>query len=380
MYECPEVSSFTGLSCFRHGAAFDKMGYYSIFLNVLMSMHYLGLITTINDTISICIYFGLLCNGTSNLAAAWNDIEHNLDFARGWLSEKEESTRIFSLLILLEDRRRSNIKSKQVLWGCCKLPRYQYGNYGTSIVEEIALIHSSVKDFILQRSRPVVKQMDSDEQHRHLYNTLNRIKGIGPLSYNQLWHSFCLSGVLPIAYIQSTAVTPSAGTAQLIQTYYPKCKTDRALISKLHDVKGIIYGMGMTRISSFILENAMCEIWRLGSRTKLATESMSDEKRKSGFCSAEFHNAMVLSLPTKCPDIYYTNPFTKEWQHLFRLGDKGLQMRPSFLDNSDSCSATLSCEISYSTDEREAMDVSWSGTYLKRGQASPSVWFIQHKT
>lgn len=41
-YQSPEVSRFTGLSCFKYGTAFDKMGYYSCFLNILLSMHYLG--------------------------------------------------------------------------------------------------------------------------------------------------------------------------------------------------------------------------------------------------------------------------------------------------------------------------------------------------
>jgi hypothetical protein len=35
VHSCPDVAAFTGLRCFKHGAAFDKMGYYSIFLNFL---------------------------------------------------------------------------------------------------------------------------------------------------------------------------------------------------------------------------------------------------------------------------------------------------------------------------------------------------------
>lgn len=82
VYNCPEVTRFTGLKSVKYGAAFDKMGYYSIYLNVFLSMHYLGLVQTVDDAISLCIYFGLLCNGTSNLAATWKDLSHNLDFVR----------------------------------------------------------------------------------------------------------------------------------------------------------------------------------------------------------------------------------------------------------------------------------------------------------
>ena len=375
-YACPEVSRFTGLQCFRHGAAFDKMGYYSIFLNVLMSMHYLGLISNIDDTISLCIYFGLLCNGTSNLAAAWKDVEQNIDFCREWLSGKEKNTRLFSLLILLENRRRSTIQNNQILIGCCKLPRFQYSNYGTNIVNEIDSVHSKLKAFVRKRLRPTsTRHTDSDDLHKNLFKCMNTIKGIGPLSYNQLWQCLCLSGVLPITYIYSISVAPSSGPAKLIQTYYNECKTDRALISKLHEVKGNIHAMGMNRINSFILENKMCEIWRLGAKTKLATESMTVDQRKAGFGSDELHNALVSSLPTKNPDIYYKNPFTGEWQHLFRLGDKGLQMRPSFLDNSDSGSSTLTCEISYNNNG-EQMEISWSGSYLKKKKTTGDTLFI----
>jgi hypothetical protein len=85
---CPDIVRFTGLPCFKHGAAFDKMGYYSILLNVFLSMHYMGIITTIDDSISLCMYFGLLCNGTSNLAATWMDLCHHEKFAKDWCSKK----------------------------------------------------------------------------------------------------------------------------------------------------------------------------------------------------------------------------------------------------------------------------------------------------
>jgi hypothetical protein len=49
---------------FKHGAAFDKMGYFSILLNVFMSMFYMDILKMIDDSISLCMYFGLVCNGT----------------------------------------------------------------------------------------------------------------------------------------------------------------------------------------------------------------------------------------------------------------------------------------------------------------------------
>jgi hypothetical protein len=57
-YSCHDIAEFTGLSCFKHGAAFDKMGYYSIFMNVFCSLHYLGFIQNVDDSISLSIFLG----------------------------------------------------------------------------------------------------------------------------------------------------------------------------------------------------------------------------------------------------------------------------------------------------------------------------------
>jgi hypothetical protein len=103
--------------------------------------------------------------------------------------------------------------------------------------------------------------------------------------------------------------------------------------------------------------------------------SMSDKDRKRGYASDSFHAALKSTIPTKNPDIYYENPFTKEWQHLFRICDNALQMRPSFLDNSDTSSVTLQCHITY-IGEEDIMTVSVNGTYLKREKLCPRSLFI----
>lgn len=374
-YQCHEVAQFAGLSCIKHGAAFDKMGYYSVFLNVLLSFHYLRIIQTVDDVISLCIYFGLLCNGTSNLAAAWKDIEADKEYALEYLSHHKKNTSLFSLLIKMEENRRKKDSINTKNLGSCKLPRYQYANYSAHIVQEIDLIHCFIKDFMYQNNRTSFSTADSDYHHGQLYDTLQTVKGIGPLSYNQLWHSLCLSGILPLNYIQSLAVAATSGPGKLIQTFYPKCKSERALLIKMNEVKGVINGLGLTRINKFVLENGMCELYRLGVRTKLVTQKMNVQERRRGYASEQFHDALVRSPPTKNPDLYFLNPFTMEWQHLFRVGDKGLQMRPSFLDNCDTSSSNLNVVISYGKDD-EVMTVSIDGPYLKKARMDPSILFI----
>jgi hypothetical protein len=376
-HSCPEITVFTGLSCFKHGAAFDKMGYYSIFINVLLSFHYLGIVTDIDDSISMCIYFGLLCNGTSNLAAAWTDIHKHLDFAFQWCHEHNDSTRLLNLLVYLEKERRRKDKTSKIMYGCCKMPRFQYANYTSNILEDADMVHCYVKDFLGQKEGNEVKLREKDilGQHSELFKSLSHIKGIGPLSFNQFWHALCLSGVLPIKYFHCSAVAPNSGPAKLIQTFYPNCNSAQSCLKKLHEVKNKISGFGMKKITDFVLENMFCEMWRLGNKSLIATKTMDTKLREGAFMSEEFHEAMINSHPTKNPDLYFKNPFNESYQHLFRVGTDELLMRPSFLDNSDTSSTTVRCNIVYA-EEDGTIDVSWTGEFVRQSKDTPCHWFV----
>lgn len=238
------------------------------------------------------------------------------------------------------------------------------------------MIHSYIKDFLCQHDRTLYARGQPEYHHGQLFETLRNVKGIGPLSYNQLWHCLCLSGILPLSFVQSLAVSPTSGPGKLIQTFYPKCTSEKALLAKITEVTGAMHGLGLTRINNFILENGMCEIYRLGVATKIATMKMTAEDRKRGYASEQFHDALVCSPPTKKTDLYFLNPFTKEWQHLFRVYDKGIQMRPSFLDNPDTSSSYLNVKITYGKVD-ECMTVNIDGTYIKKEKINPSSLFIK---
>lgn len=275
----------------------------------------------------------------------------------------------------IEEQRRLKENCTHINLGCCKLPRYQYSNYGQCIVRAVDSVHQTIKKFVQLNNCGMLLSSDTDDHHRRLFEKLKNTKGIGPLSYNQLWHCLCLSGMLPFSYMQSSAICPNSGPGKLIQTYYPKCKSEKALLAKLNEVRGNIRNLGMERITNFLLENGMCELYRLGVRTKLATQSMDVEQRKQGYASHDFHNFMIHSSPTKNPDIYVCNPFTDEWEHLFRVGEKCLEMRPSFLDNSDTSSSLLRCDITYDR-SNENIVVTIKGPYLKKENIEPSSLFI----
>jgi hypothetical protein len=118
----------------------------------------------------------------------------------------------------------------------------------------------------------------------------------------------------------------------------------------------------------------MCELTRLGNKSRLASKNMSNKERKDGFLSDEFVKALIESKPTKNPDIYYINPFTGEYQHVFRIIKKDLLMRLSFLDNDIRSSVVVNCSIT-NCETTGKVDVSWSGDYVRRSKESPSSWF-----
>jgi hypothetical protein len=126
---CEEVTSLCGVRCFKSVAGFEKIGYYSIVLNVFFSLFYSKIIENIDDSISLCMYFGLLCNGTSNLCSVWTKVKDHLQFATDFCSSKPgDDTCIFHLLTIPgKDSMNEHV-------GNCKLHRYQFANYSEAIL------------------------------------------------------------------------------------------------------------------------------------------------------------------------------------------------------------------------------------------------------
>jgi hypothetical protein len=143
---CEDIKSFCGTSCFKSGAAFDKMGYYSIFVNVFMTMFYKEIISNVDDFISLCMYFGLLCNGTSSLVAIWNYMQRNLEYANEWCFRKKDKTRLFRLLVFFDKEGRGD--RTNALVGNCKLPRFQFANYSDNIIDQATNIHDILTKFL----------------------------------------------------------------------------------------------------------------------------------------------------------------------------------------------------------------------------------------
>jgi hypothetical protein len=204
---------------------------------------------------------------------------------------------------------------------------------------------------------------------------LKKFKGIGPLSFNQFWHSLCLCGILPPSYIESSVVGQGSGPAKLIQTFYPSVKSSDHLLKKLIEVKNAISSLGLKRISEFFIENEMCEIWRLANRHKLLSKTMTLQEKCQAFMSSEFSRSMKEGDATRNPDLYFCNPYTGTYQHLFRVHNKELVMRLSYVDNCPTSSIQLQCEIKYN-EATGNLSLNWGGDYLKSIGTNPSAFFI----
>jgi hypothetical protein len=254
------------------------------------------------------------------------------------------------------------------------MPRYQYSNYSVDVVSEADVIHCYVKDFLLRRSERATESINVYDDRSRLFESLSRIKGVGPLSFNQFWHSLCLCGVLPINYINTTGIAIGSGPAKLIQTYYPECKSADSMDHILHKVKSTITKMGINTVTDFFIENMMCELTRLGNKSKLATTKMKAKDKMIGFASDTFFDALRNVKPSKNPDLYFRSPCTGEYQHMFRVVEKDLLMRLSFVENDIASSVMLKCYICHDQ-TTGAVDVSWKGNYVKRNQRSPRSWF-----
>jgi hypothetical protein len=90
-----------------------------------------------------------------------------------------------------------------------------------------------------------------------------------------------------------------------------------------------------------------------------------------------FQRLISASKPTQHPDLYFKNPFTDKWQHLFRVSDNKLYMQPSFFHNSVGQSVQLSCDVTYGHDEVCSINI--TGDYVHRNRMLPKDFFVQKK-
>jgi len=85
----------------RSSACFEKMGFYSIYLHVLLSMHVHGFIKSKWDVRCLGYFFGSIQNGTSVLVAVWDELMANKHCYLAFIPALHEKKRETCLLVLL---------------------------------------------------------------------------------------------------------------------------------------------------------------------------------------------------------------------------------------------------------------------------------------
>jgi hypothetical protein len=238
------------------------------------------------------------------------------------------------------------------------------------------MIHRIIREFLQFREG---KGFSVEKQHADLYVHLKSVKGIGPLSFNQLWHSLYLSGVLPHEYTEYSTISSTAGPAKLIQVFHgKKVNSTSKLLKVLSDVRAELRKLGFGKVTDFFLENMLCELWRITTARKLCTKTMIAEELSDFILGDSFQSYVKDSSVTSYPDIYFRNPFNNDYQHLFCVSSKVMFMWPSFMENVVERSVQfLQCAVEYN--EESCCVVQWKGDCLKRIVSSPANLFIKER-
>jgi hypothetical protein len=89
------------------------------------------------------MFFGLICNGTSTLAAVFGcfyDLEEDVC---NRLKTKNHRMKLFDMLLKLNRAvfKRSEVPETLTSYGNCKMPRFQYSNHASSVIGNATKIH-----------------------------------------------------------------------------------------------------------------------------------------------------------------------------------------------------------------------------------------------
>jgi hypothetical protein len=226
--------------------------------------------------------------------------------------------------------------------GSCKYNRFQYPGHAKNIVSNIKEICDSVEKFIADKD---LSTIETSKCHFQLFDSLRKLKipGIGPLVFNQFFHSLCLSGILPSRFMTHAAISQGSGPAKLIQMFYPKDKSTSLLEKRMKVILKTINGLGLSSVNEFFIENLMCEVYRLYNKLE------KSQRTFQFLCSEKFMDILRSTTMTKNPDIYYFDQCTESYQNLFRIVDGSMYVR--FAKNKKKLLASNQCIVDLSYDD-----------------------------
>lgn len=354
----------------RSIACFEKLGFYSIFVHVLLSLHAHGYIKSKWDVRCLCYYFGLIQNGTSVLVAVWDDLIKNkrtyIPFLPSFRKEKGEK----SLLILLnscERRIRLSLAMKKKSETSCqsvpslsakdhtdcknKIGSNPFQRFGHGINSSLPIIDAIDEDFIplfefiesVHLNKATKLQVKADL----VLQRAQQISGVGAIRAMQFLHTCCLSQLLPVAaMLDHVLIADKSAPALMLRLFYGN---DCNCSSKFHELfQSLKTTFGFTKLTKFFLENMLCEMKRIAVHGKFNTEYLLSEK---------YYERVRSCKLTKNADLYFEDYSTGKFQHIFRVNDRQLEMRVSTITNDPGHSPITKVNINYTHDGLFIVDI-----------------------
>lgn len=354
----------------RSIACFEKLGFYSIFVHVLLSLHAHGYIKSKWDVRCLCYYFGLIQNGTSVMVAVWDDLIKNkrtyIPFLPSFRKEKGEK----SLLILLnscERRIRLSLAMKKKSETSCqsvpslsakdhadcrnKIGSNPFQRFCHGINSSLPIIDAIDEGFI-----PLfefVESVDLNRATKHqekadlVLHRVQNISGVGPTRAMQFLHTCCLSRLLPLAsMLDHVQIADKSAPAMMLRLFYGN---DCNCTSKFDELfQSLKTTFGFTKLTKFFLENMLCEMKRIAVHGKFNKEYLLSEG---------YYECVRSCTLTKNADLYFEDYSTGKFQHIFRVNDSQLEMRVSSITNDPGHSPITKVNIMYTHDDLFVVDV-----------------------
>ena len=344
-------------------AAFNKMGYYSSFLHIFHSFHAHGFIIKKVDVVDICIYFGLMSNGTSALARIWCQLLDDKALCKQRISEfglfqtmcyYERKARKEEHAILYPGDDPKKIRVNQKL-GACICPRYQFDHSYVHIKKELVTIRATIMK--LSANAIVTKPSSSNTVAYELISlTIQSIQSIGHMKFHQFLHASCLTGLFPLSLLKVFQTgSGSFGPSKIIDSFYPPKETKLKRNDVLKNTCQQLNANGYQKLSPFFLENMLCEVNRIAQSKKLDSESLKCFLLSSDKLLSPVKTTSV----TTHPDVYYYDKEINKYQHLFNVIGDTLYVRNSSFTNDPGHASRQA--ISYIYDASLKLKIKYSG-------------------
>ena len=356
----------------RSVACFDKYGYYSIFLHVLLSLHAHGFIVSKWDAQCLVYYFGLVQNGTSILVAVWDNLVVNKDTYLQFLptfhegqGEKCLLTLMLSCerrirLVLAKKGRGKSLRESDHLTVKNKMGSNPFNRFvhdsNTSHMIVDAIDEHFVPIFQYIESNEVVNEKSTKAKAELVLGRVQMIPGVNYSRAMQFMHSCCLAGLLPLSCMQDfILIKKKSSSADILDLFYGNDCICSSEFNVLY--LALKNNFGFTKITKFFLENMLREMKSIAANG--SPEGWRDVYWNRTFLLSEayFERAISSANHSKNLDVYFEDRSTQKFQHLFRVKEGKLEMRLSTVRNDPGHTPISGIKLSYKNNDTFIVDI-----------------------